>query len=111
MDASAEKIGKREANREALQQRIEDALLAAMAAGEPARITHESVAEAVGVSRRTVYRYYPDRDALMKALWRRTTRAFGAGVGFPRDAEHVLHRLDEVFRGYEDNAAAAMVSL
>jgi AcrR family transcriptional regulator len=106
-----EEAGKRERNREALKARIEDALLAAMAAGEPGRVSHESVAEAVGVSRRTIYRYYPDREALMKALWRRTTRAFGPGVGFPRDAAHVLERLDEVFRGYEANADAAMVSL
>lgn len=111
MDAPSSPTGRREANREALQRRIEDALLEAMAAGRPERVTHEAVAEAVGVSRRTVYRHYPDREALMKALWRRTTRAFGPGVGFPRDAEHVLSRLDEVFRGYDANAAATMVSL
>jgi AcrR family transcriptional regulator len=105
------KIGKREANREEVRRRIEDALLDFMVADEADRISHEGVAEAVGISRRTVYRYYPDRDSLMKALWRRTTRAAGPGVGFPQDASEVLTRLDELYCGFDSNAAAMMVAL
>jgi AcrR family transcriptional regulator len=105
------KTGKRDSHRQEVRRRIEDALLEFMVAGEPERLTHDAVAEAVGISRRTVYRYYPDRDALMKALWHRTTRAAGPGVGFPNDAREVLGRLDEVFCGFDSNAAAMMVAL
>jgi len=103
--------GKRAAHRAEVQQRIEDALLDFMARGETQRLNHDAVAEAAGVSRRTVYRYYPDREALLKALWARTMRAAGPGVRIPQDAAEVLDRLDEVFTGFDRNAAAIMVAL
>jgi AcrR family transcriptional regulator len=103
--------GKRAAHRAEVQQRIEDALLDFMAKGETQRLNHDSVAEAAGLSRRTVYRYYPDRDALLKALWARTMRAAGPGVRIPGDAAEVLGRLEEVFTGFDRNASAIMVAL
>jgi len=103
--------GKRAAHREEVRRRIEDALLECMASGQMHRLNHDALAEMTGVSRRTVYRYFPDRDALMKALWARTTRAAGPGVGFPRDAREVLDRLHEVYTGFDRNAAAIMVAL
>src|SRR3954463_10806455 len=103
--------GKREAHREEIRRRIEDALLECMASGQMNRLNHDALAEMTGVSRRTVYRYFPDRNALMKALWQRTTRAAGPGVGFPRNAQEVLDRLHEVYTGFDRNAAAMMVAL
>jgi AcrR family transcriptional regulator len=103
--------GKRAAHRAEVRQRIEDVLLDFMAKGETQRLNHDAVAEAAGVSRRTVYRYYPDRDALLKALWARTMRAAGPGVRIPQDAAEVLGRLDEAFTGFDRNATAIMVAL
>jgi AcrR family transcriptional regulator len=103
--------GKRAAHRETVRGRIEDALLGFMARGETQRLNHDSVAAAAGVSRRTVYRYYPDREALLKALWARTTRAAGPGVGIPTDSDEVLRRLREVYTGFDRNADAMMVAL
>jgi AcrR family transcriptional regulator len=103
--------GRRAAHREDVMRRIEDALLNFMARGETQRLNHDAVAEAAGVSRRTVYRYYPDREALLKALWARTTRAAGPGVGIPGNAEEVLGRLHEVYTGFDRNSDALMVSL
>jgi AcrR family transcriptional regulator len=111
VDGSQSSTGKRAAHREEVQRRIADALLGFMARGETQRLNHDAVAEAAGVSRRTVYRYYPDRDALLKALWTRTARAAGPGVGIPKDADEIVRRLDEVFTGFDRNAAAIMVSL
>lgn len=111
MDGSPSTTGRRAAHREEVMRRIEDALLGFMAKGETQRLNHDAVAEAAGVSRRTVYRYYPDRDALLKALWARTTRAAGPAVGIPRDAGEVLGRLHEVYTGFDRNADALMVSL
>lgn len=111
MDAAEPTTGRRAAHRAEVQQRIEDALLDFMAKGETQRLNHDSVAEAAGVSRRTAYRYYPDRDALLKALWARTMRAAGPGVRIPHDSAEVLDRLDEAFTGFDRNAAAIMVAL
>jgi AcrR family transcriptional regulator len=104
-------LGRRAAQREEIRRRIEDALLECMASGQTQRLNHDALAEMAGVSRRTVYRYFPDRDALMKALWDRTRRATGPGVGFPRDAGETLARLDKVFTGFDRNADAMMVVL
>src|SRR3954467_4950787 len=104
MNAPEISTGKRAAHREDVRRRIEEALLECMAAGQMNRINHDALAEMTGVSRRTVYRYFPDRDALMKALWHRTTRAAGPAVGFPRNAEEILARLDPVYRGFDRNA-------
>lgn len=111
MNATEPSTGRREAHRQDVTRRIEDALLECMAAGQMNRLNHDALAEMTGVSRRTVYRYFPDRDALMKALWRRTTRAAGPAVGFPRNADEILSRLDPVYRGFDENAAAMMVAL
>src|SRR4051812_35769353 len=81
-----------------------------MASGQMHRLNHDALAEMTGVSRRTVYRYFPDRDALMKALWERTTRATGRGVGFPANAQEILDRLHPVYAGFDRNAAAMMVA-
>jgi AcrR family transcriptional regulator len=111
MDTPKASTGKRAAHREQVRERIEDALLGFMARGETQRLNHDAVAEATGLSRRTVYRYYPDREALLKALWARTTRAAGPGVGIPRDSDEVLRRLREVYTGFDRNADAMMVAL
>jgi AcrR family transcriptional regulator len=111
MDCPDPSTGKRAAHRAEVEQRIEDALLGFMERGETQRLNHDAVADAAGISRRTLYRYYPDREALLKALWARTTRAAGPGVGIPGDAAEVLERLHEVFTGFDRNAAAIMVSL
>src|SRR3954468_6357623 len=111
MTAPRSTTGKREAHREDVRRRIEDALLECMASGQMNRLNHDALAEMTGVSRRTVYRYFPDRDALMKALWQRTTRAAGPGVGFPRNAQDVLDRMHPVYTGFDRNAAAMMVAL
>jgi AcrR family transcriptional regulator len=111
MDAAVSTTGRRAAHRAAVQARIEDALLEFMAKGETQRLNHDAVADAAGVSRRTVYRYYPDREALLKGLWARTTRAAGPGVGIPKDADEVLGRLHEVYTGFDRNADAILVAL
>lgn len=111
MEPGRSTAGKRAARREDVTCQIEDALLQFMARGETERLNHDSVAEAAGVSRRTAYRYYPDRAALLKALWARTTRAAGPGVGIPRDAAEIVRRLDEVYVGFDRNADAMMVAL
>src|SRR3569833_862575 len=106
MDAPEISTGKRAAHREEVRAKIEDALLECMASGQMNRINHDALAEMTGVSRRTVYRYFPDRDALMKALWHRTIEIQGPRGGMPRDAEGVLSRPEDVFTASDRNAPA-----
>src|SRR3954468_15376634 len=101
MTAPRSTTGKREAHREDVRRRIEDALLQCMASGEMHRLNHDALAEMTGVSRRTVYRYFPDRETLMKALWHRTIAVQGPRGGMPRDAEAVPSRLEDVFTAYD----------
>jgi AcrR family transcriptional regulator len=102
--------GKRQAHREEIRRRIEDALLECMASGQMHRLTHDALAEMTSLSRRTVYRYFPDRDALMKALWHRTTKVQGPRGGIPADAAAVLDRLEDVFTAFDENAQAMIVA-
>jgi AcrR family transcriptional regulator len=110
VDAPQPSAGKRAAHREDIRRRIEDALLECMATGQMNRLNHDALAEMTGISRRTVYRYFPDRDALMKALWHRTMKVQGPRGGMPRDAEAVLTRLTDVFTAYDRNASAMIVA-
>jgi TetR/AcrR family transcriptional repressor of mexCD-oprJ operon len=57
--------------RPALQQRVADAILdgaARLFAAEGGHASMNGVAEAAGVARATVYRYFPNRDALLDEL-------------------------------------------
>lgn len=111
MNASQSTTGRREARREEVRRKIQDALLECMASGQLNRLNHDALAEMTGLSRRTIYRYFPDREALMKALWARTTWLAGPGVGFPENAQEVLDRLHKVYTGFDRNVAAIMVAL
>lgn len=64
--------------RKALQQRVSAAILDAAArtlAAEGDRANLADVAEAAGVARATVYRYYPNRHRLVEELVRRSTES------------------------------------
>ncbi|QAY76533.1 TetR/AcrR family transcriptional regulator [Sphingosinicella sp. BN140058] len=102
--------GKRAARREDMRSRIEAALLDGFASGEPARLGHDALAEAAGVSRRTVYRYFPDKDALMKALWNRLASAI-APAAWPESGPDVLARLPGLFAGFDANAPTMIVAM
>lgn len=107
MDHEPKSTGKRAANREDVRARIEQALLEAMASGDSARLNHDRIAEAAGVARRTVYRYYPDRDALMQAVWDRVTSTAGPNVRFPESEAELLSTLPDIYTGFDRIAPLA----
>jgi len=62
------------------RQRILDATFDALGAFGLSRTTVEDVAQRAGLSRQTVYRYFPSKDALIVTLVAREEEAFIAGV-------------------------------
>lgn len=83
--------------------KIADAILALMAEGD--RLNHDLVAERAGVSRRTVYRYYPDQAALRAAAWARV----GPAGGIPRTLGEFVGGLPARFANFDDKADAMTV--
>jgi AcrR family transcriptional regulator len=75
-DAQNRPIGKRATHAARVRTAIEDALLETLAQGDPSGVNHDRIAERAGLARRTVYRYYPDRTALLQAGWHRLSKAW-----------------------------------
>ncbi|HZF44900.1 MAG TPA: hypothetical protein VEZ26_01080 [Sphingomonadaceae bacterium] len=85
--------------------RIDEALL--QLAAEGARLTHDAVADISGVSRRTVYRRYPDQVALRKRLW----SLLSPPGGMPRDLHDLLDwELRQTFEKFDRQAAVMTVA-
>lgn len=59
------------------EARILDALGAEMAARPDADISYDRLAAATGISRRTIFRYFPTKEALMTAFWQRLNAGLG----------------------------------
>jgi AcrR family transcriptional regulator len=87
--------------------RIEDALVALLA--EDARVTHDAVAVRSGISRRTVYRYYPDQESLLRALRARVTHLAGPNVRYPENEAELLSTLPDIYQGFDRIAPVATV--
>ena len=86
--------------------RVRAALLTVMAAGAP--LTHDAVAAEAGVSRRTVYRRYPDQAALRNEVW----HLLSPPTVMQGDLAELLdHGLTATFTAFDDNAAAMTVAM
>ena len=81
--------GLREQKKTEARHRISDAVIDLMAEGR-SDISHDVVAEMTGISRRTIYRYFPDRESLLSAASSRVRALAGDGVEFPADEQSLL---------------------
>ena len=82
---------------------IVDALAKALAAGELEKATHDALAKRTGVSRQTVYRHFPDRESLMRAVWARTNSQV-LGISLPTTEAELLAKLPALYASYDRNA-------
>jgi AcrR family transcriptional regulator len=90
----------RETKKDAARARILDAFIALM--GEDGGVlSHDAIAERAGVARRTVYRYFPDRPALMDAALVRVRELAGPKVAYPDSAEDLLATLEPIYTGFD----------
>jgi AcrR family transcriptional regulator len=82
---------------------IVDGLVAAMSTGLAEGLTHDALARRVGVSRQTVYRHFPDRESLMRALWERLNPRFAA-QGLPTEEPALLELLRPMYEAFDRDA-------
>lgn len=97
-------LGLRERKKDAARIRIADTVIQLMAAGSD--INHDVVAETTGISRRTIYRYFPDRDALLSTASTRVREMAGNNLAFPRD-EQSLRDTHSIYTGLDRIASIA----
>lgn len=88
MDTPEPKHGVRQRKKDEARNRIADAVIALMADGS-SDINHDAVASIVGIGRRTVYRYFPDRQALLASAAARARALMGRGP-FPRNEQDLF---------------------
>lgn len=101
-------LSARERHKEDVRTRILDSLIALLSEG--VAINHDRVAERAGVARRTVYRYFPDHDALMQPLWDRVVGlAGGAAVRFPASEEELTSTMSSIYEGFDGIADLATI--
>jgi len=99
-DAVSPPLSARERHKEDVRARILDSLIELLSDGID--INHDRVAERTGVARRTVYRYFPDHDALMQPLWDRVVNvAGGAAVRFPENEAELTSTMESIYEAFD----------
>jgi AcrR family transcriptional regulator len=98
----------RDAKKEEWRNRILDAFIGLLVEGGT-DLSHDALAARSGVSRRTVYRYFPDREALMEAALERVRSFAGPQVALPASAEELIDTLEPVYTGFDRIAPLAIM--
>jgi AcrR family transcriptional regulator len=90
----------RDRKKQLAREQILDAFIAMMSEGS-ADLSHDAVAERTGLGRRTIYRYFPDRAALMEGALLRVRELAGVRVTYPESAEELLDTLEPIYTGFD----------
>ncbi|MFT4251029.1 MAG: helix-turn-helix domain-containing protein [Caulobacter sp.] len=90
----------RDAKKDEVRGRITEALISLLSEGA-ADLSHDAVAQRAGVGRRTVYRYFPDRESLMQSAWDQVTGLAGPDVTFPATEAEMLGSLEAIYAGFD----------
>lgn len=69
--------------------------------GQVGNINHDLVAERAGISRRTVYRYFPDQTALLRGARNHVQALIGPNVRMPHSEADMIDQLDEIYTGFD----------
>lgn len=92
----------KEARAAVVRERVLDGVAAVLAAGDD--LTFAKVAKAAEVPERTVYRYFPTREALLAAVFDWANRRLGFSGDLPTDRANVRALVRRVFPGFDDIA-------
>jgi AcrR family transcriptional regulator len=98
--------GIRFTKKQEIRERILDAYLELLTEGA-ADLSHDAVADRAGIARRTAYRYFPDRQALLQAALLRVRELAGPQVAYPRSAQELLDTLEPIYTGFDTIAPIA----
>ncbi len=96
----------RTGNKKKARERILDGFIELLIEGA-ADLSHDAVAERAGLGRRTIYRYFPDRTALMDGALMRVRELAGPRVAYPNSAEELLETLEPIYSGFDAIAPIA----
>ena len=89
----------RELQAAVVRDRVLDAVSVLVEAGDD--LTFAKVAVAAGVPERTVYRHFPNRQALIAALFEHTNRRIGFDGELPTTADAMTAMVHRVFPGFD----------
>jgi predicted kinase len=107
-DSATVSPGVRDRKKDEARNSILDAFIALLV--ESGDISHDAIADRTGLGRRTIYRYFPDRDVLMQAAWTRVRELAGPQVILPSSMDELLATLEPIYTGFDAIApVAAMV--
>ena len=98
--------GKRERNKEEVRTRIADEIIQLLSEGM-VDISHDLIAARTGISRRTIYRYFPDKDALLQGGFDRVRALAGSNVVLPRGEADLVDTLHDIYTGFDRIAPIA----
>jgi len=100
----------REAHKELTRSRILDAAIDLLRDEELDALRLSDVAAAAGMTERTLYRHFPTRDDLLKALWPRLQARVGS-PGFPETAADLAGQPRWLFANFDAEGGAVRASL
>src|SRR3569833_2698801 len=98
----------RDTKKRQARERILDSFIELLTEGD-ADLSHDAVAARAGVARRTVYRYFPDRAALLDGALLRVRELAGTKVKNPDSPEELLDSLEPVYTGFDAIAPNATI--
>jgi AcrR family transcriptional regulator len=113
-DRSSQKAGRRSyssevraAQKDRTRHRILDALATQMAQGTFDSLSMEQIAHAAGVGPATLYRYFPNREALLDGLTDHFDDVMGVmgRTQSPRSPEEVVQVIEQAFPAFDQNPA------
>lgn len=104
--ATSAQEGLRSTKKQQVRDQIADAFLRLLTDGA-SDLSHDVVAMSAGVGRRTVYRYFPDKAALMDGALARVRELAGPQVTYPKSAEELLDTLEPIYTGFDAIAPIA----
>lgn len=77
--------------------------------GQVGTINHDAVAARAGLSRRTVYRYFPDQTALLRGAREHVGALIGPSVRFPQSEADLLGPIEDIYTGFDVIAPIAIL--
>jgi AcrR family transcriptional regulator len=99
--------GRRERKKNAVRSRVTEELINVISEG--LEISHDLIAKRAGMPRRTLYRYFPDRDSLLEAAWEKVATLGFHHVMLPQSESDLVDLLHEIFTGLDRIAPIATI--